>query len=59
MWSWTSTIVRFHHKVLPPRRVLKPLRLIRKPYKKTPKAENAVRDSVGMGEVAEEDNKKK
>ena len=36
----------------------KPLRLIRNPYKKTPK-ENAVRDSAGMGEVAEEDNKKK
>ena len=37
----------------------KTLRLNRKPYKKTPKAENAVRDCVGMGAVKEEDNKKK
>ena len=35
------------------------LRLIRKPYKMSPKAENAVRDPVGMGAVTEEDNKKK
>ena len=37
----------------------KTLRLNRKPYKKTPKAENAVRDCLGMGAVKEEDNKKK
>jgi hypothetical protein len=36
----------------------KTLRLIRKPYKKTPKTENAVRDSVGMEAVKEEDKKK-
>ena len=35
----------------------KTLRLNRKPYKKTPKAEDAVRDSVGMG-ATEEDKKK-
>jgi hypothetical protein len=34
-------------------------RLIRKPYKMSPKAENAVCDPVGMGAVTEEDNKKK
>jgi hypothetical protein len=34
------------------------VRLIRKPYKMTPKAENAVRDSVGKG-ATEEDSKKK
>jgi hypothetical protein len=34
-------------------------RLIRKPYKKTPTAENGVRDSAGMGALTEEDNKKK
>jgi hypothetical protein len=58
VWSWTGTIVRFHHKVLPPLPGTKTLRLIRRHYKKTPKAENAVRDSIGMG-ATEEDNKKK
>jgi hypothetical protein len=37
----------------------KTLRLIRKDHQNAPKAENAVRDSVGMGAVTEEDNKKK